>query len=255
MENEPELIRDQMQETRTALTEKLDTLQQKVADTVESITDPVTETVETVKDAVSDTVESVKETVSETVESVKQTFDLHRQVARHPWACVLGSVAAGFVLGRLLPLGGQRSRYAEPVVRERKYAGMAASEYNGNRPLMEPEKQEPAEPGPLSGLAQAFHGEMDKLKSLGVSLGVGLFRDLLTQSLHGELGERLKEWMNGMTEKMGGKPFTEPVVATEESPSESTSVPSQEMKKAGEGEQGRGTRGNAKTTTSQTKRW
>src|SRR5262245_40678802 len=51
MENEPELIRDQMQETRTAMTEKLDTLQQKVSDTVESITTPVTETVQTVKEA------------------------------------------------------------------------------------------------------------------------------------------------------------------------------------------------------------
>jgi len=95
MENEPELIRDQMQDTRTALTDKLDTLQQKVADTVESITTPVTETVQTVKDAVSDTVDSVKETVSDTVASVKDTFNLPRQVEQHPWAMMLGSVLPG----------------------------------------------------------------------------------------------------------------------------------------------------------------
>jgi len=250
MENEPELIRDQMQETRTALTEKLDTLQQKVADTVGSITTPVTETVETVKEAVSETVESVKDTVSETVESVKETFDIPRQVQRHPWTFVFGSVAAGFVLGRLFPLGGRGHRPAGVVVRDSRLAGMVESEHNGAPPAREPEKK--AEPGPLSALGEAFSGEMDKLKSLGISIGVGLLRDMLTQSLHGEIGERLKEWANGMTEKLGGKPLQESVIAPEEEPP----APAPETRNNGpESETGRGTRGNAKTHAGQTKRW
>lgn len=218
MENEPELIRDQMQETRTALTEKLDTLQQKVADTVDSITTPVAETVQTVKEAVSDTVDSVKETVSDTVETVKETFNLSRQVEQHPWPMMLGSLATGFVLGRLLPSPfdlGQSSAAASDQVA----AGMtaAAQGHNGYHPVTqraeEAETPRPEEKGLFSGLAEAFGSELDQLKGLAVGVGVGLLRDLATQSLQGELGGRIKEWMDGLTRSLGGKPFEEPLVA------------------------------------------
>jgi hypothetical protein len=52
MENETELIRDQMAQTRTALTEKLEALEDVVLGTVEGTTRSVTETVEAVQEAV-----------------------------------------------------------------------------------------------------------------------------------------------------------------------------------------------------------
>jgi len=106
MENEPELIRDQMQETRTALTEKLEALESQVSGTVQSATAAVTETVEAVKSTVAETVGTVKDSVQETVstvkESVKDAFDLPAHIERHPWAAMLGSVAVGYLGGRVL---------------------------------------------------------------------------------------------------------------------------------------------------------
>src|SRR5262249_38838293 len=90
MDDSPEVIRQQMEETRAALSEKLETLEQQVVGTVKDARAAVTDTVETVKGAVHDTVETVKE-----------TFDVSRQVERHPWAMLGGSIALGFLGGRL----------------------------------------------------------------------------------------------------------------------------------------------------------
>ena len=48
------------------------------------------------------TVQAVKGTVHDTVDSVKNALDLERHVQRHPWALLAGSVATGYVLGRLV---------------------------------------------------------------------------------------------------------------------------------------------------------
>src|SRR5262249_31653769 len=95
MADEPEVIRQQMEQTRTALTEKLETLEQQVVGTVQGATTAVAETVENVKDAVQQTVDTVKDSVQETVETVKETFDLARQGDRHPWLMLGGSAAVG----------------------------------------------------------------------------------------------------------------------------------------------------------------
>ena len=87
MAYEPEVIKQQMEETRSSLADKLETLEQHVLGTVHDTTSAVSNTAEMVTDAVEGTVESVKETVEnvkesfmETVESVKETvretFDL-----------------------------------------------------------------------------------------------------------------------------------------------------------------------------------
>jgi len=102
MDNEGELIREQMAETRKDLSEKLDALQEQVLGTVVGTTRSVTETVEAVQEAVQDTVGTVKESFQETVESVKSAFDLSEQMQKHPWLLLGGAVVAGFVGGRLL---------------------------------------------------------------------------------------------------------------------------------------------------------
>jgi len=213
MEDEPEVIRDQMQETRTALTEKLDTLQQKVADTVESITTPMTETVQTVKDAVSDTVETVKDSVSDAAESVKETFNVKRQVENHPWPMVLGGVAAGFVLGRMLPSPIEAAR--EVISRTDSVAATMSQtpqRHNGAHHAAEVPRQESAGEQVMSQISNAVKGELGKLAGLGVSIGVGLLRDVLTQSMQGEVGNRVREMLDDVTHKLGGKPISEPIL-------------------------------------------
>src|SRR5262245_38479035 len=126
MVDEPEVIREQMNETRTNLTEKIDLLERHLVDTVQGTSAAVAETVDSVKESVDETVQAVKESVRETVSSVKETFDLARQVERRPWTIMAGAVAVGFLGGRLLA----RSR-GEPVAGRESYRPMAQPFSNG----------------------------------------------------------------------------------------------------------------------------
>lgn len=246
MADEPEVIRDQMQETRTALTEKLEALEQTVAQTVQNTTTAVSETVQSVKDAVEETVGTVKDTVQQTVdtvsgaaqttaETVKETFNLSRQVERHPWMMMFGSVAVGYLVGRMLPetrdmipssssfpgnwggssLGQQMA--ASQVQPGAAYTGQEPRSHNGHRGQGEgaESRQEP-ETGEswVGGLLDTYRDEIHQLQGLGVAAVVGVIRDLVTQNVQGEIGSRLGEWMNSLTEKLGGRPLTEPVMAT-----------------------------------------
>src|SRR5260370_30618637 len=102
MDNETEMIKQQMEETRESLSEKLGALEQHVLTTVHDTTDSVAATAGAVKDAVQGTVSSVKETVHDTVDTVKEAFDIKRQVERHPWAMMAGAGVGGDVGGRVL---------------------------------------------------------------------------------------------------------------------------------------------------------
>jgi len=234
MENEPELIRDQMQETRTSLTEKLEALETQVSSTVQSATAAVTDTVEAVKNTVADTVGSVKDSVQETVstvkESVKDAFDLPGHIEKHPWVAMLGSVAVGFLGGRVLNglAGGPRRRREVPPAfgafaeaMPKRHGVTNGHHGDGARKEEKVEKEEPpASPGLLGGLANALGSEFDTIKGLGISAVAGVVRDLVTQSVPGEIGGRLREWMDDMTQKMGAKPLSEPVLQQQEEPAQ-----------------------------------
>jgi len=112
VENEPEVIRQQMDETRSALTDKIATLEAQVVETVEGASAGVRETVESVKGAVQDTVETVRETVAETVESVRETFSIEKQIERRPWTVMALSAGIGFAAGYLATPAPRRSRFA-----------------------------------------------------------------------------------------------------------------------------------------------
>jgi hypothetical protein len=199
MADEPEVIRQQMEETRSALTEKLETLEQQVVDTVQGATSAVTETVEKVKGSVQDTVETVKE-----------TFNVRRQVEHHPWLMFGGSVALGYLGGRLL----DRS--------EPSRAGFHGSALYGNgwggkrhgdemqeviRAAPAPESSRPAEESWISSLAQRFEPEIDRLKGLAVGAVLSLVRDMVASSAPSQLRPQLTEVMNNITTKMGGQPL------------------------------------------------
>ena len=224
MENEPELIRDQMQETRTALTEKLEALESQVSSTVQNATAAVADTVEAVKSTVADTVGSVKDGVKETVstvkESVKDAFDLPGHIEKHPWVAMLGSVAVGFVGGRVLNgLAGGRHRHAVPPPSFSAFSeALPKHEPHTNGHGNGAQKEESSSHGLLGGLANAFGSEFDTIKALGISAVAGVVRDLVTQSVPGEIGGRLREWMDDMTQKMGAKPLSEPILQQQDEP-------------------------------------
>src|SRR5438105_4518592 len=63
MDQNPDVIRHNIEETRSALTDKLETLEHEVFGTVREATQAVSDTVENVKETVACTVENVKEKV------------------------------------------------------------------------------------------------------------------------------------------------------------------------------------------------
>jgi len=116
MAEEPEVIQEQMEETRSALADKLGALTGKITGTVETVQETVESTVanvsntveavekvvENVAHSVEDTVEAVSDTAQEAVANVKEAFNLPKQFNRHPWLFVGGSVLLGFVGGKLM---------------------------------------------------------------------------------------------------------------------------------------------------------
>ena len=206
MSDEIEVIRQQMQETRSALAEKVETLEQQVVETVAGANTAVTETVENVKDA-----------VQETVESVREALDLSRQMDRHPWLFMGGSMALGYLSGWLVQRAAraaERAAYSSPA-----HVSLGLST-NGQRddaarervqpPAAEPPRQE--EPGWLSMLGKEFSTEIDKVKSLAIGVGVGLVRDMLAQSAPEPIRPRLSEVMDNLTVKLGGETIRGPLL-------------------------------------------
>ena len=99
VDRSPEAICAEMALTRSALTGKLELLEDRVQDKIQRVRAKV---------------DSVQDTVHGAVETVKRTFDLPYQVRQHPWPMVGASVAAGMVLARLV-------ERREPAVEQENY--------------------------------------------------------------------------------------------------------------------------------------
>jgi len=193
MENETELIRQQMLETRTALSEKLEALQEQVLSTVEGTTRTVTETVQTVQEAVQDTVSTVSESVQDTVETVKDTFDLNRQVKRHPWLMVGGAVAVGYLGTRLLERG------LPP--------GAPAASANGNgyvAPAVPSPPRQPAQPSWLEKMAEPL---LKQVQDLALGALVGVASDMLMEQAPESMKGKVQEMTSNVASALGAQPI------------------------------------------------
>jgi len=230
MDDEPEVIRQQMEVTRTDLTKKIEALEnqvvgtvqnttQAVSDTVETVKEAVQETVATVKDTVSDTVGTVKETVADTVYSMKEALDVRGYVEQYPWPSFGVAVAAGFVGGLMIDQG-QRARHRIGELRSHGEVpkGQSRREFNGRH--HQPAEEMPpaartvsyaAEPAPRESwfhqLTKQFAPEFDKLKGLAVGALGSLVRDVVAQAATGPVRERLTPLIDDVTRKLGGEPI------------------------------------------------
>jgi ElaB/YqjD/DUF883 family membrane-anchored ribosome-binding protein len=201
MANEPEVIRQQMDETRSNLTEKLEMLENQVVETVHGASH-----------AVAETVQSVKESVKDTVSSVKETFDLRHQVAARPWSMVAGAAAVGFLGGCLLP--GRRTSApmtpsAQPFVSRPNGNGSSAEYLGAGHPGKSPEQ---AAPNWLSSLGETFEEEINQVKGLAVGTLLGLVRDMVAKAVPGNLERKVADVMDGLTIKLGGQPVKGPIL-------------------------------------------
>jgi hypothetical protein len=77
-----------IEDTRSAITEKLEILEERVWEIVEGA-----------QSSVEDIVENIRGTVGDTVETVKRTLDVPYQVDQHPWLMFGGATLAGYLLG------------------------------------------------------------------------------------------------------------------------------------------------------------
>jgi ElaB/YqjD/DUF883 family membrane-anchored ribosome-binding protein len=203
MADEPEMIRKQMEETRTDLTEKLETLEEEIVETVQDATEKVSETVENVTETVRDSVETVRETVHETIDTVKSTFDLAHQVDQHPWLMFGGAVAVGYVGGRMLS-SLEEPRTAEGTCRSEAvdlgYQTSAPAAEYGSRETS-PKSQR------LGEMVEKFRPEIDELKGLAIGAALSVVRDLLTRSLAEQAQQPVAQVIDNVTTKLGGKPM------------------------------------------------
>lgn len=151
MEDRSEVIKQEMEETRADLTDKLQTLERKVADEFMSV-----------KDTVTDSVTNVAENVEETITSVREAFDLPGYVREHPWMSVGGAVLVGYLAHEFL----------KPNI------PAASGGYSGNG---QPRAQE----GLLSMLGKAVGDEWQSVQRLAARSALGL----VEQAIDGSKGE------------------------------------------------------------------
>jgi ElaB/YqjD/DUF883 family membrane-anchored ribosome-binding protein len=207
MENE-DVIREQMEDTRTSLSEKLETLEKQVASTVQGATSNVAETVEAVKetvtkvtDTVQNTVDSVKESVHDSLDAVKGCFDIPALVRSHPWAMFGGSVALGFLAESLL---------TAPVSKHSEGHGMRI------KTMLPPDHYsgEDQTPGPppksrISALLESFEPQIHRLKGLALGALMNSIRDKTIEAAPPHMADSLREIFNDVTTKLGGQVFSE----------------------------------------------
>lgn len=79
MDKRSDDIRQDIEQTRASLDEKIDMLENKATEVVDQ----------------------VKTTATDTIDTVKQTFDVKKQVSDRPWIALGAALAAGYILGNL----------------------------------------------------------------------------------------------------------------------------------------------------------
>jgi len=223
MENE-DVIRDEMAETRTSLTEKLETLEKQVAstvqgatsnvtETVEAVTGSVKETVETVKDSVAEAVTTVKETVQETISTVKESvhegvnalkgmLDVPGMVQAYPWPMFGASIAVGFLLEGLITKPTHRA--TQGFAGERPQPAYQEN-FGGEARMAEPRGGSWA-----AGLFKNFEPEIGRLKGLALGALMNSLRTTVRRFVPESMASSLDEVFQGVTQKNGRRNFSLP---------------------------------------------
>jgi len=222
MADEPEVIRQQMEETRSNLTQKLEALEGQVTDTVKATTETVSETVEAVKetvnnvkDAVEGTVSNVTEAVQDTVHSVGEAFNIRLQAERRPWLVFAGSVAVGALAAQLLPRATTRSSGAAwegtEAESSQPYAGSSSGE-DGRRWMAAPEPATSSQESSNGGVMGWLGEHLSHFKGLAVGTLMGVVRDMVSKALPESLKDKVTEEFDHFTSALGGEPIRGPVL-------------------------------------------
>jgi ElaB/YqjD/DUF883 family membrane-anchored ribosome-binding protein len=104
-------IKQNIEETRAAMNEKIEKIEGRVHETMEgtqSTIDTVVgninrakETIEDTKSIIDNSIDTLRHAVDETVERVKYTAELIEQVKHNPWIMLGSAVLVGYVMGSM----------------------------------------------------------------------------------------------------------------------------------------------------------
>lgn len=211
MDDNPDALRQQIDQTKDSLVGKLEALESKVAGTVQSASDTVSETVTAVKNTV--------DSVVDKVQSAGEFFNIKAQAQRRPWAVfgtsvLIGCMASYLLTGKRKSARSPRGTFEAMGQRTMKPAAgstplMASSE--ADHPQSHPEPKEEKEHGWLREQIDGFLG-------LAVGSVMGLVRDVAVQELPEAIGKKLATEVNNLTTHLGGKPIEEPILHSEKQP-------------------------------------
>jgi ElaB/YqjD/DUF883 family membrane-anchored ribosome-binding protein len=204
MDEKAEVLKENIRETQTALTEKLEALEDKVASTVIDTASAVTDTVESVKDAVEHTVENVTDSFEGTVASVKGAFDLSQHMQNHPWMMLAGAALIGYLGGHLL--GGPS--------RSRRWGGTnwMSAEHEAGRHNASPARMEEHHPAPErkeasapSALGETVGKVVDAVKGLAIGATANVLGKVVLDAIPAEFRQETVKMIDDLTTTLGGK--------------------------------------------------
>jgi ElaB/YqjD/DUF883 family membrane-anchored ribosome-binding protein len=167
MDPQPDMIRQQIDETRSHLTDKLETLEAEVKGTVQSA---------------KETVENVKESVHHAKETVKRTFDIPYQVDRHPWGMMGLSLVSGAIAGALL---GGRMTTSRRIARRMAEASREPPERGDGAlaALSLPARDGASRRGFVDRLTDKLGDEFEKVKDLAIDAMIGVVGDVAHKAI------------------------------------------------------------------------
>jgi len=183
IEREPEELRAEIAETRSSLTDKLETLEERVKGTVET----------------------AQHKVEDTMAAVKRSFDIHHHAAQRPWLVFGSSVAAGFLIGSLRP----KKVAAVPPSSSNGHANgihSLSSMASGGEPgVVRKKRHSNHRPSLKARLIHQFEDEIALLEKAAIGGLMGTLREWLKQTMP-SLAPQLDQVMNSATTKLGGEP-------------------------------------------------
>jgi ElaB/YqjD/DUF883 family membrane-anchored ribosome-binding protein len=205
MDQKSDLIREDIDETRSALTEKLVTLEDQLRDKVENA-----------KESVEDTIENVRATLRKLSPS--------HQVQQHPFAMVGSTLAAGLLVGRLI--AGRREARASGL--DHEYRALSGTELGlSNMPQtseyedshLDPEiapvrerlrravyRRAKTGPGLFSKLAETFSDEIQMVKGMALGAAIDSIRGVAKEAMP-NFGEKIDRVLDSAMTKVGAEPM------------------------------------------------
>jgi len=224
MENDTEVIRQQMADTRQALSAKVEAVESLVASAVKETTESVTQTVENVTQTVenvthavedtvsntaavlSNTVESTVNTVSDSVQSVKKALDVTAYVEQYPWLVMGGSVAVGYALGSMLPSTGSNGHTAKLGDMGSSFRDAATTTTATRAASPAPARaEEHTESSFLSFLSSpTWKPVIDRLRGLAVGSAAGLVTEMVMDLVPASMKQEVSRALDETTQALGG---------------------------------------------------